>query len=262
MLGFLKRRRRERLRRRPLPPEWAAIVRRNVPCTRRLTPDERDELHGHVLVFLNEKTFEGCGGLEMTDEIRVTVAAQACLLLLGRPTDYYPKMRTILVYPAGYVVPPSRFGPRPWDDAELEARLGESWYRGPVVLSWDDARQGAIDPRDGRNLVLHEFAHQLDSEDGWMDGTPPMADPGRREAWVRLLADEHRRLAADVRDERPTVLDAYGAAGEVEFFAVATEAFFERPVALRRRHPELYAHLKAMYRQDPAARAEDAPGPP
>jgi len=173
MLGF-KRRRRERIRRRPFPPEWLPILQRNVPYYRLLTPEEQNQLQGHVLVFLDEKRFEGCGGLELTDEIRVTIAAQACILLLGRQTDYYPRMKSIFVYPHGYFAQAVR--PRP--DGVLvggaQSRAGESWYRGPVVLSWDDVRKGAGDAHDGHNVVLHEFAHQLDSEDGQVDGAPAL----------------------------------------------------------------------------------------
>jgi Mlc titration factor MtfA (ptsG expression regulator) len=142
MLGF-KRRRRQRIRSRPFPPAWLAIVERNVAYYRRLTPAEQAELRDHIQVFIDEKRFEGCGGLEITDEIRVTIAAQACILLLHRQTDYYPRMETILVYPHRYLAEATVRLP---GGAVLEgtyARLGESWYRGPVVLSWDDVRRAS-----------------------------------------------------------------------------------------------------------------------
>ncbi len=263
MFGFFKRRRRQRLRRRSFPPGWLAVLERNVPYYHRLTPAEQAELRGHVQVFLHEKRFEGCGGLQMTDEIRLTIAAQACVLLLGRPTGYYPRMQTILVYPAAYVVPPSRFGPSTFSPTgEAQERLGESWYRGPVVLSWDDVRKGAGDARDGHNVVLHEFAHQLDSEDGAMDGTPLLPGRSRYVAWARVLAREYERLIDDLDRHRRTVLDEYAADDPVEFFAVATEAFFETPAALRRRHPQLYRQLKDFYRQDPAERPAERPARP
>lgn len=254
MFGF-KRRRRRRLKDQPFAFEWAAILERNVPCYRALPPDDQRELQGHIQVFLDEKRFEGCAALEITDEIRVTIAAQACMLLLHRQSDYYPRMKTIFVYPQGYLTRSVRTDASgivtetdgPW--------LGESWYRGPVVLSWDDARKGAADARDGHNVVFHEFAHQLDSETGEHDGAPVLPRRSMYIAWARVLGGDYKRLIDDIARDRKTTLRAYGATDPAEFFAVATEAFFEKPRALRRRHPALYEQLRGFYRQDPAARA-------
>lgn len=254
----IRRRRRERLRRKPVPAEWLAIIRRNVPYWHLLAPPERQELLGHVAVLLAEKRFEGCGGLRLTDEIRVTIAAQAAVLLLGRETDYYPTVRTILVYPHRYVDERPRRQPDGTVIEGPQVRLGESWFRGPVVLSWDDVRRGAADIRDGHNLVFHEFAHQLDAESGASEGAPALGSRSRYLAWARVLGAAYDDLREDIRSRLPTLLDAYGATSPAEFFAVATECFFERPVALRRRHPELYEQLRTYYRQDPAARADGA----
>ena len=252
LFGF-KRRRRRKLRARPFPPEWLEVLGRNLPYYRLLTPDEQAQLQGHVQVFLGEKRFEGCGGLEMTDEIRVTIAAQACILLLNRRTDYYPRMESIFVYPHGYEAEERHvYGEPPH---AVSQRLGESWYRGPVVLSWDDSRKGAADIRDGQNLVFHEFAHQLDSETGATDGAPVLPERSLYLAWARVLSREYERLSDDLDRHRKTVLDGYGETSPAEFFAVATEAFFERPAALKRRHREMYDLLAAFYHQDPAARA-------
>lgn len=254
MFGF-KRRRRRRLKDQPFPFEWAAILERNVPCYRALPPDDQRELQGHIQVFLDEKRFEGCAGLEITDEIRVTVAAQACMLLLHRQSDYYPRMKTIFVYPQGYLTRSVATGAGGIVTETDGLRLGESWYRGPVVLSWDDARKGAADARDGHNVVFHEFAHQLDSETGEHDGAPVLPRRSMYIAWARVLGGDYRRLIDDIARDRKTALRAYGATDPAEFFAVATEAFFEKPRALRRRHPALYEQLRDFYRQDPAARA-------
>ena len=251
-----RKKRRERLRQRPFPPEWLAIIKRNIPYFRLLPPGDRHELLGHVQVFLSEHRFEGCGGLEMTDEIRVTIAAQACLLLLHRDTDDYPMLGSIIVYPAGYI---ARNRERLPDGAVLvgeQARLGESWHRGPVVLSWDDVLQGAADIHDGHNVVLHEFAHQLDAESGAEEGAPYLPRRSMVAAWARVLGHEYRELLDEIRQHHRTLLDAYGAKNPAEFFAVATEAFFEMSTALRDRHPELYEQLKLFYRQDPAALVE------
>lgn len=257
MFGF-RRRRRKRLRERPFPADWLVILEHNVAYYRLLTPAEQAELRGHIQVFLSEKTFEGCGGLTITDEIRVTIAAQACVLLLGRPTDYYPKLHTILVYPSRYLVThriPLAGG------VVLEGthqRLGESWHRGPVVLSWDDVRRGAADVHDGENVVFHEFAHQLDSESGAVEGAPVLPRRSMYIAWARVLGREYNDLIENLKRDRDTVIRAYGATSPAEFFAVVTEAFFEQPVRLKLRHPELYEQFAQFYQQDPAARRRSA----
>lgn len=257
MFGFFERRRRERIRAEPFPAEWRAILERRFPLYGRLAPEDRSELEGHVQVFLREKSFEGAGGLEITDEVRVTVAAQACVLLLHRDTDYYPRMRSVVVYPAAYVAE-HRSAAGGIVTEGRQTRLGESWSSGAVVLSWSDVRAGARDLRDGHNVVFHEFAHQLDLEDGGVDGVPELEGGSAYRAWARVFSAEYLELRADAKRGRRSVLDDYGATDPAEFFAVATEAFFEKPLALRRKHPELYAELAAFYRQDPAGDAAPA----
>ena len=254
MLGFFERRRREAIRSRPFPPEWRTIIDRNVPYCGRLSPEDREELEGHIQVFLAEKTFEGCGGLELTGEMKITIAAQACILLLHRETDYYPDLDTILVYPSTYVVR----GPRVLEGGivvdDPHVRLGESWTRGMVVLAWDSVLSGAADLRDGHNLVLHEFAHQLDQESGDVDGAPALPRRAMYTAWARVLSDDYEKLVRDDGRGRRTVIDSYGATNPAEFFAVVTETFFEKPIQLRTKHPDLYEQLKLYYQQDPAER--------
>ncbi|AKT36025.1 zinc-dependent peptidase [Chondromyces crocatus] len=252
MLDFLKKRRREALRSEPFPEAFRAIIEKNVPYFQRLSHADQDELLGHMLVFLDEKKFEGCGGLEMTDEIRVTVAAQACLLLLHRETDYYPELDVILVYPGGYRAPVRETVDGGVVIEGEQERLGESWTRGIVVLSWDGVLAGAADISDGHNLVLHEFAHQLDQEGGPVDGAPLLPRRSMYAAWARILGREYHQLVRDEASMRHTVIDPYGATNPAEFFAVITEAFFEQPRQLRARHAELYALLKEFYQQDPA----------
>lgn len=252
MFGFFKQRRRKRLRSAPFPAAWLEIIERNVRFYACLPEADRHELEGLVQIFLAEKTFEGCGGLELTDEIKVTIAAQACLLLLHRQTDIYPRLVTILVYPSAYVARSIKPIGGPVVLEGESARLGESWTTGVVVLSWDDVQAGASDIHDGQNLVLHEFAHQLDREDGAINGTPLLERRSQYLAWGRVLNAEYERLQRDGRAGRSTVLDLYGATDPAEFFAVATECFFEKPRVLRKRHPELYDELKTFYRQDPA----------
>jgi Mlc titration factor MtfA (ptsG expression regulator) len=252
ILSFFKRWRRRRLRVRPFPAAWKSVIARNVPVFRRLPAKDQAELCQHIQVFLAEKYFEGCGGLEITDEVRVTIAAQACLLLLHRKTDYYPRLVTILVYPSAYVTHEERYlGNDIWEEGP-DGLLGHTAPRmGSLVLAWDEAKRGAANPADGTNLILHEFAHQLDFEDSGPDGVPLLA--GRREyrSWARIMRREFEKLRVAEEEDKPTVLDTYGSTNPAEFFAVATDAFFERPAALRAKHPELYSELARIFRQNP-----------
>lgn len=249
MFGWFKRRRRTRLREQPFPEAWDAILRKNVPYYRALPEADRRELQGHIHVLLAEKNFEGCGGLEMTDEIRLTIAGQAAILLLHRDTDYYPGLVSILVYPGAFIAPT--------DDEEIgdevlggeDIHLGESWNIGALVLSWQHVLHGGRDARDGENVVLHEFAHQLDYEDGVSNGAP-LLDSGHEE-WGSVLSGEFENLWGDIERNQCTLIDTYGATNPAEFFAVVTECFFEQPAAMRKKHPELYRVLTDFYQQDP-----------
>lgn len=255
-MSLLRDWQRQRLKAQPFPEPWRSLLRTHFPHYARLNPTDQRELEGHVQVFLAEKTFEGCGGLALTDTIRVLIAAQACLLLLHRETDYYPTLRTILVYPSHYFAVDRHHEPGGVLTEEVSTRLGESWSHGAVVLAWSAVTAGVEEVADGHNVVFHEFAHQLDLEDGSTDGVPVLAphEPApvrqsRYAAWARILSAEY----ADLRAGHDSVLDDYGATNPAEFFAVATEAFFEKPHALRQRHPALYEELRRFYRQDPGA---------
>jgi len=258
MFGFLKKRRQSRVRNRPFPTELRKLLLRRHAIYSRLPPADRRELEGLIQVFLAEKQFEGCGGQEITDEVRVLIAAQACLLLLHRDTECYPRLHSILVYPSSYVAETWRWQPDGTIAEELEARGGESWPHGAVVLAWDGAMAGAVELDKSRNLVLHEFAHQLDQEDGVADGAPLLNGQTfwqtlqRYRTWARVLSEEFQQLRRAAEEGRETVLDTYGAKNPAEFFAVATECFFERPAQLKERHPELFAELQEFYRQDPS----------
>jgi Mlc titration factor MtfA (ptsG expression regulator) len=211
-------------------------------------------------LFLRDAPIEGCKGLEVTEEIQVTIAAQACLLLLKLPYPKYTGVRRVLVYPSSFV--PKTVGLHPAGQiARPEVPLdGQAWQTGVVVLGWDAVQRGTLAATDGSNVVIHEFAHMLDAEDGSMDGTPILDSGSAYRAWGTLLSSkfaEHVRRAE--RGER-TTLDPYGAENRAEFFAVATEAFFEKPVALRQDHPGLYALLVDFYKLDPADVAASADG--
>ena len=248
-----KKWRREKLLSKELTSEWMEIIKKNVQFYSFLPPDMKKELHGLINIFLDEKTFEGCEGLELTDEIKITIATQACLLLLGRKSDIYPTLRTILVYPHAYFAPLKQ---RMEDGSIIEgyqARLGESWSRGQVVLAWDEILQDTNDIHDGHNLVFHEFAHQLDNESGAAEGIPDFDKRSSYIVWARVLTKEYNNLISDIIHHKHPLLDQYGATNPAEFFAVATEYFFERPIELKNLHPELYEQFKNFYKLDTAS---------
>jgi hypothetical protein len=253
LFDWLFRPRRQEARRQlldqPFPEQWQPIVQ-GLPFFRSLDERGQRRIRDDLRVLIEEKDWEGCAGLEMTDEIRVTIAAQASLLLLNIEHEYYKRVKSILVYPSAYKTAPSR------DAAgivrEGQVNLGEAWRRGPVVLSWDATLHGAFDPKDGHNLVLHEFAHKLDMLDGLADGTPPMDSKEQLTQWVRTMSKEFQMLRDAAKSGRATVMDTYGATNSAEFFAVATECFFEKSRKLKQHHPTVYECLKDYYHQDPA----------
>lgn len=238
--------RRKALLNAPFPLEWEEILQRNVTHYKVLEPGLQAQVREHVKIFVAEKNFEGCGGQVINDEVRVTIAGLASLLLLNRSTSLYRRLQTVLVYPAAYR-----------DSAEGQVRLGESWGDGTVVLSWCDVTGSARNARDGHNLVLHEFAHQLDQEDGSSDGVPVLESRARYVHWAQLLQSEYQRLVELTRKHKKDVIGAYGATNPAEFFAVATEVFFEKPFLLQKKHPELYSELRDFYHLDPVSWPRD-----
>ncbi len=261
MFHWFRDRRRTKARKRRFPAEWETFVRANVAHYCMLDESERAELRALIQVFLEEKHWEGCGGLELTDEIRITITAQACLLLLGLPHNYYRNVDSILVYPSTVVPPEYRPGFFENVNRPVESPvplMGQAFAQGPVILVWDAVLHGARHPEQGHNVVYHEFAHKLDMLDGAADGTPPLADRKQLAEWVAVCSREFLRLRNLAGKGHKTFLDAYGAKNEAEFFAVATEEFFDRPIALKEHSPALYHVLSSYYRQDPAERVNKA----
>ncbi|WP_075185062.1 zinc-dependent peptidase [Teredinibacter haidensis] len=241
---------------RAFPAAWQQILRQRLPVYDRLTPELRAELEHLILHFLYTKRFEGCAGLEMTDEIRVVIAAEACLLILNRPSRRYAGLRYIYVYPSTFVARRDRQDEYGVVSKATTHLLGESWSNGRVVLAWDSVERGRANFTDGQNVVLHEFAHQLDQEDGNADGAPLLYTRDSYSIWSQVFSrefDTHQRqlMAGD-----QTLIDAYGATNPAEFFAVVTELFFERPALMQQRHPALYGQLQQYYRLDPMLWAE------
>jgi Mlc titration factor MtfA (ptsG expression regulator) len=251
-----------RLRRalsRPLEPRQLAIIERNVAQYGGMPAPLREQLHSLVKRFLHEKTFVGCAGLEVTEEMRVTIAAQACLLLLNRRTEVYPGLHAVLVYPGAFLVPRKQVDPGGVVTETRQDLLGESWGDGRVVLAWDHVLRGAFDWTDGQNVVLHEFAHQLDSESGVPNGAPFLGSQSSYRSWAAVLSRDYANLRHDAIYRQQSVLDHYGATNPAEFFAVATETFFEKPWQMAANHGPLYAELQKYYRVDPR---EWLPEPP
>ena len=238
------------------PQRFREQILRHVPCAKLLTREELEKLEALVRIFNSEKTFEAAGGLTLTEEMRVVIAARACLLLLHRielDGPLYADLQTVIVYPSAYRVRNERRDGYVVVESD-ETRLGESWTRGMVVLAWDAVAAASANPSDGHDVVLHEFAHQLDAEDGEMDGTPELGELERYSVWSKVAGDEYAALLDDLEHHRKTSIDAYGATNAPEFFAVVVEQFFEKPVALRRQHPALYGELATFFRFDPAER--------
>ena len=236
----------------PLSGDWDAIVRRRVSYYHILPARQQADLRALIQVFLDEKSFEGCAGLEITDEIRLTISGFACVLLLGGQSDLYPRLRTILVYPRGYLAPHSGRQPDGTVSEGMQPRTGESWSFGNIVLSWSDVLRDAANPQRGRNIVFHEFAHQLDAESGSTQGTPVLPANARYEDWAQVLSNEYQLLINSMEQGRESLLDEYGATSPAEFFAVVTECFFLKSLELKSGHPRLYDQMKLYYRQDPA----------
>ena len=246
------RSRRERLRRRQFPEAWQRILRRRVKSYRRLPAQLQQQLKEHMQVFLAEKDFIGCDGLVVTDEMRVTIAALACLLILNRETDYYPNLRQVLVYPGAFVVDMEESDEAGVVRNDSHVLSGESWSQSQVILSWEDVVEGAAVDDDGYNVVIHEFAHQLDQEAGYANGAPELATRGQYARWSRVLGEEYERLRSSVEAGEQSLLDDYGATDPAEFFAVLAEVFFEQPLPLREENPVLYDELSRFFSVDPA----------
>ena len=259
MVRWLTERRRRRILEQPFPTEWDSYIENNVAIARRLGLANRLKLRELVQVFVAEKHWEGCGGLELTDEIKVTIAAQACVLLLGCAGEasavdkLYKDVGSILVYPSTMISPARRLGlfeqPRS-PIAHGHTILGEAMLGGPVVLAWDTVLAGGREEIPG-NVVFHELAHKIDMANGAIDGTPPLASRAERERWADVFNAAFADVRARVDHGMPTVIDPYGATNEAEFFAVATETFFLQPFELAYEYPALFAELAKFYRLAP-----------
>ena len=236
----------------PFPATWRKILRQNFPVSRRMPTDLQLQLKQGIKQFIHEKKFIGCAGFEITDEVRVTIAASACLLLLNRQSDVYYGLHYVLVYPNAFLVKREALDSAGLSNLQQRGVLGESWSNGKVILSWEDVLQGNKDFTDGANVALHEFAHQLDHESGATNGAPFMGSAARSAQWARVFTDEFQRLQKAAYHGDQTLIDQYGATEPAEFFAVVTETFFEQPKQMAIEHPALFRELKNYYKVDPS----------
>jgi Mlc titration factor MtfA (ptsG expression regulator) len=231
--------------------EWISILENNLPLYRKLPDELKQQLHLRIASFVESVRFEGCNGLELTDDMVLTVAAQACLLVIHRDGMLYPDLRVVYLYPSSFSSVHKSVDAMGIVTEGRVHRLGESWETGTIVLSWDSVEQGAHDIRDGHNVTFHEFAHQLDHEDGPTDGAPGLGSRAAYRSWARVFSENYSDFLELTERGRKTVLDAYGATNPAEFFAVTTETFFEKPVQLSEDRPDLYQELMAYYKVDP-----------
>lgn len=251
--NYRKRKKRRIISSQPFPKEWRKILRNNLSFFYKIPTDLQLQLKDKMKIFLSEKQFVGHQGQEITDEVRVTIAAQACLLLLNRNTDFYPFLKTVSVYPAAFITNRSVRDTSGVEKRDSRVLLGESWNRGKVILSWQDSASGGADFEDGHNLVIHEFAHQLDGESGTTNGAPPLGKDQSYQKWSAVLTNEFNKLRQSAQRGEATLIDKYGATNPAEFFAVSSEVFFEQPQQLSQQHPDLYQQFRQYYNIDPAS---------
>ncbi|PXA04130.1 hypothetical protein DDZ13_08815 [Coraliomargarita sinensis] len=232
--------------------EWIDYLGNNLPIYERLPEALKEKLHQKTGQFIRTTFFEGCNGLELDDEMILTVAAQASLLVLNQEGAPYPRLNTVLLYPSAFVFSSTSAGPGGTIIERKVTCLGESWDNGTVILAWDSVRRGADNIFDGHNVTFHEFAHQLDSLDGDTDGVPLLPSREAYQTWANVFAGQCEQLIDEVRRGKKSLLDPYGATNPGEYFAVATETFFEKPRQMKKKQPGLYAELQGFYQLDPA----------
>ncbi len=249
--GWKQRRDRARLLESALTQSEREIIARQVPLVAQMPQSLRDQLEGKVCLFLDQVTFQGYNGLEVTEEMQLSIAAQACLLVVN--TDaWYDNLTTVMIYPSAFKSKGQRSDGFVVTQTET-VRTGESWARGPVILSWEHSAQGALNIEDGHNVVIHEFAHQFDERSGQTDGVPLLARSQSHATWVKVFREAFERHVHLTEQGKPTVIDPYGATGHEEFFATAVEVFFERANALQEAEPDVYDQLLQVFQIDPAA---------
>jgi Mlc titration factor MtfA (ptsG expression regulator) len=246
-----KKWKRDRIAARVFPDAWLSILRKDVAIYNHLNDSDKAELRRHIQIFLAEKHFESCGGFELNERTKVIIAAYACVLLLHRQTDYYPGLYSILVYPDAFIAEHKEYLPGGVVAEGPQILSGQSWHRGTVVLSWDDIEHDMLNIHDGKNVIYHEFAHQIDTSAGTGDSSIVLKSNSTFAAWAKVLYKNYMRLRQAAETGEPSLLDKYGATDPSEFFAVAAEYFLEKPAELNQQNPQLYKELMRFFNIDP-----------
>jgi MtfA peptidase len=256
MFYWFRNRKRKKIIATPTPIRWREYFDR-LWFVHHLTREQGKRLIDSTKVLVAEKNWEGCAGLELTEEMRVMIAAQVAWLVLGHPGEYFDQTQSILVYPNVYVSPRKIPLPGGLILEQQQTLAGQAWYRGPVIVTWEEALAGATGPNGGHNVVLHEFAHQLDMRNGSLvDGIPPIESAKQAKRFVEVTRLHFEWLIQQCQQGQPTLLDCYGATDPAEFFAVATEVFFQLPDTMQQFHPDLYEVLAEYYLQTPTRHVE------
>lgn len=253
LFPWTKHSRRQELLAEPFPPAWEQALTAHVRAYPALPAAAQQKMRETTRILIAEKNWEGARGLTVTEEMQVAIAAGAAQLTLGFDHDYFPNVETILVYPQGFLVRSPSRGEGGVIAEEILPLVGQAAMQGPVIISWADVEEERNEPSRGHNVILHEFAHKLDMRDGSADGAPYLRDAAQIDDWAQVMSAEYERLAAQKNAGEPSLLDPYGATNAAEFFAVATEVFFELPRQMASMRPELYRVLRGYYNQDPAA---------
>ncbi|QDT26113.1 Protein MtfA [Gimesia panareensis] len=253
LLTWWRNRRRRKILATPMPAHWKPFLDQHIAPLSRLTSAQRELLYQRVQIFIKEKYWEGCNGFEVTEEVQLLIAGQACLLTVGFASDCFDRLGTVLVYPDTYVAKETLVNSIGVMTEGTSFRLGEAWNQGPIILSWANVLESAENPHDGENVVFHEFAHYYDAIDRQMNGTPPLNSEEEYQRWGEVMTREYDALVEQLRHGHTRFLNPYAATNPAEFFAVCTEHFFEQPHEMRAYSAELYDTLQLFYRQDPAA---------
>jgi MtfA peptidase len=252
---WLRNRRRKAVAAAPFPRAWQEVLEHQVMLYSLLSDEEKTKLHRDIAVFASEKSWEGCGGQEITDAVKVVISAHACLLTLNIEHNFYPNLESILVYPSGYTSVSRKLRPGGFVEEGISARIGEAWSSGPVILSWEDVLAGSLGHSGANNVTLHEFAHKLDMLSGGADGVPELDSNEAYETWADVMSWHYEQMLLHIHHHGHSYLNPYAATSPAEFFAVAVETFFMRPLHLLPTMPSLYGVLRSFFKQDPAAAA-------
>ncbi|PCI59832.1 MAG: hypothetical protein COB35_10430 [Gammaproteobacteria bacterium] len=250
LIALYKRKRFKQITSQPLSDEYKQLLFARLPIYKQLSPQLKADLEHKIVCFLHTKQFIGCD-LTITDEIKVTIAAEACLLIINRSSSCYAQLKWIYVYPSVFIAKQAQRNEYGIVSTKHRHLLGESWANGKVILAWDSVESGMANFHDGQNVVLHEFAHQLDQENGNANGAPLLYTKDGYRIWSQVFSEEFKALQQSLAEHKTSLIDRYGATNPAEFFAVVTELFFECPEQLAQQHAELFGLLQNYYRLDP-----------